>query len=262
MNRPFVETWCLKILTINLHDARKCAKSFQTPTSRRQHTNVNVLSSHPTTTARPPTAATERPGNSPYLGQPRACSTTTSRLKCPHPPSPSFHLPHHHQQLQQTRHTTTTSWEGQRTLERVGRRGEGAVRRGDDDEATWNPHAALSNSPPPFFSFSLLSFVTTRCATYTPRHLFISFTINWWRGVQPTRRVVYLFLSLSIDDVACNLHAALSTSLFHYQLMTWHASYMPCCWFLSFTINWRRGLHAALSISLFHYQLIHCMLIV
>ena len=238
---------------------------------------MNVLSSHPTTTARPPTAAPERPGNSPYLGQPRACSTTTSRLKCPHPSSPSFHLPHHHQQLQQTRHTTTTSWKGQRTLERVDRRGEGAVRRGDDDEVTWNPHAALSNSPPPFFSFSSLSFVTTQCATYTPRRLFISFTINWWRGVQPTRRVVYLFLSLSIDDTACNLHAVSSTSLFYYQLMTRHASYIPRRWFLSFTINWWRSvhptrcvvnfslslsiddavciLHAALSISFFHYHL-------
>jgi len=125
--------------------------------------------------------------------------------------------------------------------------------------------------------FSLLSFVTTRCATYMPRRLFISFTINWRRGVQPTRRVIYLFLSLSIDDAACRLHAASSTSLFYYQLMTWHASYMLHRWFLSFTINWRCGvqstcrvvnfslslsiddaaciLHAALSISFFHYHL-------
>ena len=54
-----------------------------------------------------------------------------------HPPMffPPFHLPHHHQQPQQTRCMMTTSWEGRRRLERGDRRGEEGWRRGDDDKA-------------------------------------------------------------------------------------------------------------------------------
>jgi hypothetical protein len=110
-----------------------------------------------------------------------------------------------------------------------------------------------------FFSF-FLSFVMMRHATYTPRHLFFFFHFNRQRGVQPTPRVVNFFLLLSIDDAACNLHAALSISFFYYQLTTRCATYMPhrrslfCYqlmmwratytlrhWFLSFTINRQCG---------------------
>ena len=83
---PFFETWCLKILTVNLRNAQR-AKSFQTPTSSRQHININLFPHTTTTTARPPTAAVERPGQCPYVGQPRA-GLSTSTIPCTTPPPP------------------------------------------------------------------------------------------------------------------------------------------------------------------------------
>ena len=103
-----------------------------------------------------------------------------------------------------------------------------------------------------FFHYQL----TTRRATYTPHRQFISFTINRRRGVQPTRRVVNLFLSLSIDDAACNLHAALSIYFFYYQLTMRRVTYTPRCLFLYFTINRRHGVQPTCRIVyFFHYHL-------
>ena len=125
VNQPFIETWCLKILTINLHNARKCAKSFQTPTSRRQHTNVNVLSSHHHHHCAATHCRHWAPWQMPTSGPTQGRLNDHKKAWMPTPTIPSFHLQHHHQQPQQTRRMTMTSWEGQRTLERVDRRGEG-----------------------------------------------------------------------------------------------------------------------------------------
>ena len=85
--------------------------------------------------------------------------------------------------------------------------------------------------------------------------LFLCFLL-WWRGVWPTRRVIYLFLSLSTDDAACNLHAASSIYFFHFQLMMWHATYMLPCLLLFFTINWWCGMRPTCHVVDFFLSLL------
>jgi len=205
---------------------------------------------------------------------------------CRHQQSPA--PPHHHLSAAApmlpapatTWRTTTTSWDGWRRVRRVGRRGKGDL-EGDDDTAC-NPHATSSiyflcavwrcgvqPTRRVVYLFPLCC-LTTWHATHTPCHLFLFLSVVWWRSVQPTRHIVYFFSSVLFDDAVCNPHAALSISslnaawrrgnphaalsissfnvawqrgvqptchivYFFLQccLMTWRATHMPCCLFLS-----------------------------
>ena len=190
-----------------------------------------TLFPHTTTTiARPPLPPLSALANAHTWANPGQAQWLGGSLNA-HPPtfSPPFHLPHHHQWPQQTWHMTTTSWEGQRKLERGYRKGEGGWRRGDDNKAAWNPHAALSNLPPPcplvYFLFLFYFFyhhLTTRRATHMLRHLFIfisfSCCLTMQRAIHMPRHL-FIFISFS----CC--------------LTTWHATHMPRCLFLFIFIS-------------------------
>jgi len=100
------------------------------------------------------------------------------------------------------------------------------------DAAPCNPHATSSISFPQCC-------LMTQHATHMLHHLFLpsmllddtvcnphaascisSFNVAWWRGIQPTCRVVYFFPSI------------LFISFFPCCLMMRHATHMPCCLFI------------------------------
>ena len=215
--RPFFETWCLGILTVNLRDAHveNVPKSFQTPTSSCQLININRFLYTTITTARPPIAAVERPG-----------SLSTSTIPCTTLPPPlcsSIMLPSPATAL-------TTTLKGWRSARWVGRRGKDTGRMTTTqcathtlcclvififnssmliDDAACNPHAVSS---------ILLFFLTfpcrlmMRCATHMPRHLFLSFPIFPYcltmRRANPHAALCIFFnFSILFDDAVCNPHA-------------------------------------------------------
>ena len=229
MSEPaFFWTRCLKILTVNLMLKHwKCVKSFQTLTSSRQHINVNLFPHTTTTTARPPTATVERPGQCPYVGQPRAAWSTSA--------IPSTTPPHHLSAATPTLpassttiKTTTTTQEGWRSVRRMGRRGTGGQK--DDDNAVCNPHAVLSI---PFLFYFPSFCLMMQCATHTP-----------------CRQFLFYFIFFLFCLMRCATHTLCCQFLFYFIfllfcLMMWCATHMPCRQFLFYFIFlpfvWRCG---------------------
>jgi len=165
--------------------------------------------------------------------------------------------------------TTTMSWDGWRTVRRVGRKGKGDL-EGDDDVAC-NPHAVSS------YFFSSVLFDDVVCNPHTMSSFFssvlfddmacnphatssISFPQCCLTMQCATHMLRRLFLpSMLLDDVVCNPHTASSISSFNVAwwcgmqptccvvyffpfilfisffpccLMTRHATHMPCCLFI------------------------------
>ena len=153
---PFFETWCLEILTVNLHDAHveNVPKSFQTPTSSCQHINVNRFLYTTITTVQPPTAAVERPG-----------SLSTSTIPCTTPPPPlcsSTYVacPRNHIEDNDNNLRGLMDW------------GESVDRESG--------------------KMTIMQYATHML--YCLHFYFQFFYVIWWHGMQPTCRIIYSFI--------------------------------------------------------------------
>ena len=207
---------------------QNCAKSLQTPTSSRQHNNINPFP-YTTTTAWPPTAVID-------INNPMHHSTATSLQQhpCCLPQQP------HGRQWQQDGRVKGEwgEWvEGERETGKVTtmqcathmlrhlflslyvvwwhdvqptHRIIYFIPSMLFDDAVCNPHTTSSISFSPCF-------LMMRHATHMPCQLFLSLHVVWWHGMQPTCCVIYLVPSMLFDDVACNPHATSSISFYFYS---------------------------------------------
>ena len=206
----FFETWCLKILTVNL--TLKCAKSFQTLTSSPQHNNINLF---PFTTAWPPTAAID-------INNPMHHPTTTS-------------LQQHPCCLPQQPHGR--QWQQDGRVE--GEWGEWVEEERETGKvmmmqcATHMLHRLFLSlyvvwwhgvQPTCCIIYFIPSmwFDDVACNPHTASSISFSLYIVWWCSVQPTCCIIYFFPSMLFDDVVCNPHAVLSISFcFYFYTYSW-----------------------------------------